>query len=138
LLERALSGLKSSPRETTSTPILAPGLGLASATEPDRFLQAFDVTIDTLRRLVVVRGQRVELTPTELDILVYLFQHQDRVVSSRELAAHLRNCEMDERDARLLLRTHIHRLRQKVELDPSRPCIICTARGSGLCIGRQA
>jgi DNA-binding response OmpR family regulator len=134
LLERALAGLKSSPRE--SAPALAPIP--ASAPESDRFLQAPDVTVDTLRRLVVVRGQRVDLTPTEFDILVYLLQRQDRVVPSRELAAHLRGCEMDERDARLLLRTHIHRLRQKLELDPSRPRILCTARGSGFCIGGEA
>ena len=94
--------------------------------------------VDTLRRLVVVRGQRVELTPTEFDILVYMLQHQDRVVLSRELAAHLRGCDMDERDARLLLRTHIHRLRKKLELDPSQPRIICTVRGNGFCIGCEA
>jgi DNA-binding response OmpR family regulator len=109
LLERALAGLKSSPHPSASTP--APVPISASAPESDRFLQAPDVTVDTLRRLVVVRGQRVDLTPTEFDILAYLLQRQDRVVSARELAAHLRDCEMDERDARLLLRTHIHRLR---------------------------
>jgi DNA-binding response OmpR family regulator len=134
LLERALAGLKSSPHESAPASASIP----ASAPESDRFLQTPDVTVDTLRRLVVVRGQRVDLTPTEFDILVYLLQRQDRVVSSRELAAHLRGCEMDERDARLLLRTHIHRLRQKLELDPSRPRILCTARGSGFCIGGEA
>ena len=132
LLERALAGLKS------SAPGPAPAPAFAAESEAERFLQAPDVTVDTLRRLVVVRGQRVDLTPTEFDILVYLLHHQDRVVSSRELAAHLRGCDMDERDARLLLRTHIHRLRQKLELDPSQPSIICTARGSGFCIGGEA
>jgi len=144
LLERALAGLKSAPQESASTPERssasepATASALTSAAESERFLQAPDVTVDKLRRLVVLRGQRVELTPTEFDILVYLLQHQDRVVSSRELAAHLRGCEMDERDARLLLRTHIHRLRQKLELDPSQPRILCTERGSGFCIGGEA
>jgi len=138
LLERALAGLKSSPQESEPAPTSASLPVSTSEPESERFLQAPDVTVDTLRRLVVVRGQRVDLTPTEFDILVYLLHHQDRVVSSRELAAHLRGCNMDERDARLLLRTHIHRLRQKLELDPSEPRIICTARGSGFCIGIQA
>lgn len=138
LLERALAGLKSSPQESAPAPDSASSLASTSESESERFLQARDVTVDTLRRLVVVRGQRVDLTPTEFDILVYLLHHQDRVVSSRELAAHLRGCDMDERDARLLLRTHIHRLRQKLELDPSKPRIICTTRGSGFCIGGPA
>jgi DNA-binding response OmpR family regulator len=134
LLERALAGLKSAPQE----PALASVSESAPSNEQERFLQALDVTVDTLRRLAVVRGQRVDVTPTEFDILAYLLQHQDRIISSRELAAHLRGCDMDERDARLLLRTHIHRLRQKLELDPSQPRIICTVRGSGFCIGSQA
>lgn len=134
LLERALAGLKSSPQGPGPTPQPASPI----APESGRFLQAPDITVDTLRRLVVVRGQRVDLTPTEFGILAYLLQHQDRVVLSRELAAHLRGCDMDERDARLLLRTHIHRLRQKLELDPSQPRIICTARGNGFCIGCEA
>jgi DNA-binding response OmpR family regulator len=138
LLERALAGLKSSPQESAPAPTSASLPVSTSEPESERFLQAPDVTVDTLRRLVVVRGQRVDLTPTEFDILVYLLHHQDRVISSRELAAHLRGCNMDERDARLLLRTHIHRLRQKLELDPSQPRIVCTARGSGFCIGGEA
>jgi DNA-binding response OmpR family regulator len=138
LLERALAGFKSLPQESAPAPAAVSAVESTSDSEAERFLQAPDVTVDTLRRLVVVRGQRVDLTPTEFGILVYLLQHQDRVVFSRELAAHLRGCDMDERDARLLLRTHIHRLRQKLEPDSSQPRIICTARGSGFCIGSEA
>jgi two-component system KDP operon response regulator KdpE len=98
---------------------------------PERFLQASEVSVDTLRRLVVVRGQPVELTPTEYDILVYLLRHREQVVSSRELVAHLRGYELDERDARVVLRAHMHRLRHKMERDPARPHLICTVRGTG-------
>jgi DNA-binding response OmpR family regulator len=122
LLEQALTSLKTAPQAPVSTPAA------------ERFLQAPDLTVDTQRRLVVVRNRPVELTSTEFDILVYLLQHRDRIVSSRELASHLRGCDMDERDARLLLRSHIHRLRQKLELDPSNPSLICTARGNGFYI----
>jgi DNA-binding response OmpR family regulator len=58
-------------------------------------------------------------------------QHRDRVVSCRELVAHVRGCDLAERDACLLLRSHICRLRQKLERDPDRPCLLCTVRGSG-------
>jgi DNA-binding response OmpR family regulator len=118
LLERALDSLKAVQRLPAPLPA-------------DRFLQTPDLTVDTLRRLAVVRGQPVELTTTEFDILVYLLRHRDRVVSCRELAAHLRGYDMDERDARVFLRAHIHRLRRKVERDPAHPTLIRAVRGSG-------
>jgi len=129
LLERALAGLKAAPQEALPPPASTPAP--ASDSEPDRFLQTREITVDTLKRLVAVRGQRVDLTPTEFEILVYLLRCRDRVVSARELASHLRECDMDERDARLLLRTHMHRLRQKLEVDPENPRILNTVRGSG-------
>ena len=119
LLERALTGFKITAPQPESPPV------------PRRFLQTPDITVDTLKRLVVVRDQPVALTPTEFDVLVYLMRHQDRVVSCRELAAHVRGCDLAERDACLLLRSHICRLRQKLERDPARPCLLCTVRGSG-------
>ncbi len=123
LLERALEGLRSKAEE--------PGMSPAQ----ERFLQAPEVNVDTLRRLVVVRGQAVDLTPTEFNILVYLLRHRERIISSRELVAHLRGCRLDERDARVVLRAHMHRLRHKLERDPSYPRLIYTVRGSGYRIG---
>ncbi len=122
LLERALAGLKT----TASQPKAAPPTG--------RFLQAADVTVDTLKRLVIARGQPVDLTQTEFDILTYLLRHQERVVSCRELVAQVRGYDLDERDARILLRSHIHRLRHKLERDPDQPHLLCTVRGSGYVI----
>lgn len=118
LLERALDSLKAAQR-------------LPAPSTAERFLQTTDLTVDTLRRLAVVRGQPVELTTTEFDILAYLLHHRDRVVSCRELAAHLRGYDMDERDARVFLRAHIHRLRHKIERDPAHPTLIRAVRGSG-------
>jgi DNA-binding response OmpR family regulator len=122
LLERALTSLK----------VAGERQGTISSTE--RFLQAHDVTVDTLRRLAVVRGQPVNLTPTEFEILTYLMRHQDRIVSCREIVAHVHGYELDERDARPLLRAHIHRLRRKLERTPDAPSLIRTVRGSGYLI----
>lgn len=122
LLERALAGLKT----TAQPPEAAPPTG--------RFWQAADVTVDTLKRLVIARGQPVDLTQTEFDILSYLLRHQERVVSCRELVAHVRGYDLDERDARILLRSHIHRLRHKLERDPKHPRLLCTVRGRGYII----
>jgi DNA-binding response OmpR family regulator len=122
LLERALTTLKVATEHREAIPL------------SERFLQTPDVTVDTLRRLAVVRGQPIDLTPTEFEILTYLLRHQDRIVSCRELVAHVHGCELDERDARPLLRAHIHRLRRKLEHDPNHPHTIRTVRGSGYII----
>jgi two-component system KDP operon response regulator KdpE len=122
LLEQALSTLKTGV-QVPETPPAA-----------ERFLDSPDITVDTLRQLVVVHGQPVDLTPTEFDILVYLMRHQGRVVSCRELVGHLRGYDLDERDARILVRSHIRRLRHKVELDFSQPDLIRTVRGKGYVI----
>ncbi|HIE47953.1 TPA: response regulator transcription factor [Candidatus Bipolaricaulota bacterium] len=119
LLERALADLRAASRQA------------APPSTPRRFLQAPGLTVDTHRRLVVAEGRRVELTPTEFEILVYLMRHADRVVSPQELASHLRGCVMEKWEARTLLRSHIHRLRRKLGRDPSRPRWIHTIRGSG-------
>lgn len=124
LLEQALATLKTAP---LSLPPAAEG-------SSSRFLQADGVTVDTLRRTAFVDGHPVDLTPTEFDILAYLLSHADRVVSCRELVFHLRGYEVDEREARLLLRSHIHRLRRKLEPDPARPTLIQTVRGQGYTI----
>lgn len=125
LLERALATLKA----TAQRPETA-----SASTADERFIKAADLTIDTLKRFVIVRGEAVYLTPTEFDILAYLVRHQERVVSCRELVAHLRGYELDELDARGYLRTHIRRLRHKVERDPAWPRLVRTVRGQGYII----
>jgi DNA-binding response OmpR family regulator len=89
------------------------------------------LTVDRARKVARVRGQAVHLTPTEFDLLTYLLDHPNQVVSCRELASVVHGYDLDERDARLLLRSHIHRLRQKIEDDPAHPQRIRTHRGSG-------
>jgi len=125
LLEQALIDLKGETQRETRT----------STTE--RFLQAPGITLDTSRHLVVVRGDPVELTPTEFDILTYMMRHQNQVISCREIVAQIRGHDLDERDARTLLRSHIHRLRQKTELNPSEPALIKVVRGRGYLFAAQ-
>ncbi len=119
LLEKALTRLRAAPQQPKIPP------------PAQRFIQASDIIVDTYRRLVVVRGQQVDLTPTEFDILTYLMRHQDRVIPCRELVAHIRGFDLDEREARVFMRSHIRRLRYKVEHNPHQPRLICTVRGSG-------
>jgi len=122
LLEQALSSLKTTDQQPEAVP----------PTDADeRFLKTRDLTVDTLRQLVLVYGQPVHLTQTEFEILAYLVGHQERIVSCRELVFHLRGHDLDEQDARTVVRSHVRRLRQKVERDPAQPQLIVTVRGQG-------
>ncbi len=119
LLEKALNGLKSTREQERPGP------------SQERFLQVGPIVVDLLKHLAAVDGQPINLSATEFDILTYMIQHRDRVISCSELATHIRGYDLDERDARILLRSHIHRLRGKVEHDPTSPHFIHVLRGRG-------
>lgn len=130
LLERALATLKNAPPDTV------PNMALGGDSSPttasnDRFLQAPGLTVDTHKGLAIIAEDAVALTPTELDILVYLMQHAGRVISVQELSTHLQGVEMTVHAARDLLRAPMHRLRRKIEDDPAHPRFIHTLRGRG-------
>lgn len=72
----------------------------------------------------------VPLTPREGDILRYLIQHRDRVVTRDDLLVdvwHYSNGKVETRTVDI----HIVGLRRKVEPDPTQPTLIQTVRGKG-------
>jgi two-component system KDP operon response regulator KdpE len=88
-----------------------------------------DLVVDYGRRLVTKNRQEVRLTPLEYDILRFLTQNADRVVTHRQLLANVWGAEYTE-DTQLL-RVHVGHLRQKIETVPSRPRLIVTEPGVG-------
>jgi len=84
-----------------------------------------------LDRLEVFRdGKTLALTPREGDILRYLIDHSDRVVTRDDLLVdvwHYSNGKVETRTVDI----HIVGLRRKVEPDPSSPHLIRTVRGRG-------
>ena len=85
-------------------------------------------------RLVAHRDDgSVSLTPREVGILRWLYQHRRRAVSRAELLAEIWGLRAD-----LQTRTvdmTIAKLRQKVERDPSKPEIVVTVTGVGYAWG---
>jgi two-component system, OmpR family, KDP operon response regulator KdpE len=80
--------------------------------------------IDTQAHSVQVKGREVRLTPKEFDILSYLAQHPERVVTHRALLAAVwggTNTEQPE-----YLRVFIGHLRKKLEPDETSPRYIST------------
>jgi DNA-binding response OmpR family regulator len=97
----------------------------------DRFLQLREVLIDQQKHLATLRGEALDLTPTEFKLLVYLLSHPDRVLSPQELVREVQGYEADHWEARSIIRVHIRRLRQKLEPDAANPVYIVTVRGAG-------
>lgn len=89
------------------------------------------IIVDRRKRLVVQQGESIQLSPTEFDMLDYLASNGDRVVSASELIRAVQGYEMDEMDARPIVRVNIRRLRQKIERDTNNPSHILTVRSRG-------
>ncbi len=88
------------------------------------------IQVDLARLEVHRDGQVLALTPREGDILAYLIQHKDRVVTRDDLLLdvwHYQSANVETRTVDI----HIVGLRRKVEPDPSSPTLIQTVRGKG-------
>lgn len=85
--------------------------------------------INFMNREVYVRNEIKHLTPKEFNLLGVLVRSAGRVVTRRELVTQAWGDEYS--DAIDSLKLYIHYLRQKVEVDPTRPDYILTSRGVG-------
>ncbi len=91
-----------------------------------------ELAIDEERHEVEVRGELVELTPTEWALLVALTGTPGRVYSRTELINRARGYEFASERA---VDSHIKNLRRKVEADPHEPRIIETVLAVGYRLG---
>jgi DNA-binding response OmpR family regulator len=94
---------------------------------------AGQVVIDEERRTVVVRGQVVELTPTEWGLLNALARMPGRVYSRYELINRIRGYEFEGYER--TVDSHVKNLRRKIEADHRSPAIVETVLGSGYRLG---
>ena len=87
------------------------------------------LTVDLLRRQVVLGGKEVELTAREFDVLALLASHPGRVYSREQIMRHLWDGDFfgEARAADV----HIQHIRHKVEPDPKNPRYVRTVRGAG-------
>ncbi|HVF84983.1 MAG TPA: response regulator transcription factor [Abditibacteriaceae bacterium] len=83
-----------------------------------------DLTIDFARRRVTLANRDIHLTPTEYELLKFMAQHPDRVLTHRHLLSKIWGNEYA--DDVHTLRVHIANLRDKIEPDPARPRFLHT------------
>lgn len=103
---------------------------------PDQGLASYGngtVIIDEPRRVVVVRGEEVDLTPTEWGILLALARVPGRVYSRFELINRVRGYEFEGYER--IIDSHVKNLRRKIERDQGDPLIVTTVLGGGYRLG---
>jgi DNA-binding response OmpR family regulator len=100
-----------------------------AAAEREAVIDRGDLKIDLPRRTVEIRGETIQLTFIEFEMLVVLAASPGVVFSRRELLERLRGGS-DYREPRTI-DVHVRHLREKIERDPSNPELILTIRGAG-------
>jgi DNA-binding response OmpR family regulator len=119
-----------SPREVAAR-VRAVLRRTSNGEKPSRVLDFDGLQIDGQRRAVTLGEHPVSLTAREFDILYHLASHPSQVFARERLVASLWGDDF-EGDASTVT-VHVHRLREKIEADPSRPRHIKTVWGAGYC-----
>ena len=99
----------------------------APSTEP--VFATDELQVDLARRVVMVAGQEVQLTPTEYDVLRVLVVNAGKVLTHHQLLRQVWGAGYDGETH--ILRVNISNLRRKIETDPTRPRYILTEPGVG-------
>ncbi|MGI8412978.1 MAG: response regulator [Solirubrobacteraceae bacterium] len=92
-------------------------------------LRLADMTIDPASRRVFIRGEEVQLTQREFDVLLYLARHPGQAFSRNQLMDAVWQYSFYSDTSTVTV--HIRRLRAKIEADPAMPKHIQTVWGVG-------
>jgi len=92
-------------------------------------LRAGGVEVDLPRMRVTVKGRRVELTPTEFDLLATLVREPGRVFTRGQLLDAIRGVAFESYER--AVDAHVKNLRKKIEQAPGAPRYILTVHGIG-------
>ncbi len=92
-------------------------------------VRAADVTLDVARRETQVAGRKIELTPSEFDLLATMMRQPGRVFTRGQLldSLHGEEAETFER----AVDAHVKNLRRKIEPDPRHPRYVLAVYGVG-------
>jgi two-component system response regulator RstA len=101
----------------------------APTAENQRRLEFGPLVIDSAMREAWLRGEGIELTSAEFDLLWLLVANAGRILSREEIFTALRGIEYDGQDRSIDVR--ISRIRPKIGDDPMHPRLIKTVRSKG-------
>jgi two-component system KDP operon response regulator KdpE len=97
--------------------------------QPDVVIKCGELLIDLPRRKVFIGELEIHLTPTEYKLLYELARHGNQVLLHEQLLSAVWGVEY--RDDVDYLRSYVHYLRKKLEVDPTQPKIIVSTPGVG-------
>ena len=100
-----------------------------------RYLKGAGLEIDLDRQESVLDGSNASLTPKEVEILRYLAEHPDRVVSRSEFLTSVWGYPSGSRVVTRTVENTIGKLRKKIERDRKDPQVVITVHGSGWKLG---
>ena len=124
-------------RRTISKDVIIPASGSAatgasSASKGGKnIITTGAIKIDTARRQVYRKNERIRLTGMEFSLLELLVNNSGQAYSRNEILQHVWSYPADHRIDTRVVDVHISRLRSKLESDPANPELILTARGIG-------
>jgi two-component system alkaline phosphatase synthesis response regulator PhoP len=98
-------------------------------TENDEEIKIGELIIYPERYQAILRGEELELTVKEFELLFYLVKNKGRVLTREQLLNHVWNYDYlgDSR----IVDVHVSHLREKIEEDSKQPRYIKTVRGVG-------
>jgi DNA-binding response OmpR family regulator len=100
-----------------------------AATSAPSLVRCGELSIDLVRRRVLVKDEMIKLTPTEFQLLQQLALNAGKVLSHTELLTSVWGAEY--RDDRDYLWAYVRHLRRKLEPDPEHPRHILSEPGYG-------
>lgn len=102
----------------------------ASPELADEAVVVGSLRIEPASRRVQLDGTDIELTPKEFDLLAFLATHPRHVFTRSQLLDRVWNSS-SEWLGEATVTEHVHRLRLKLEADPTHPQLLRTVRGVG-------
>lgn len=105
------------------------GFGMRPSTQAPSIYKHADLSIDQANRQVMLRGKRIDLTVKEFDLLMLLAANPGKTFTRAQLldqvwSHNYTGCETT-------VKSHVNRLRDRIEDDPANPKYVFTVWGVG-------
>ena len=97
--------------------------------QPEQHLTVGELQINNTTHRTLLAGKEIELTSTEFDLLLFLASHPDQVFSREQLLSNVWGYHHSGYEH--TVNSHINRLRNKVEINATKPEIVQTVWGVG-------